>query len=68
MPTMTMFKSRIGSTSLTNGNGNLTETQKSTPASFWSKIRVNEWTFSMMLFIFSLAIIVIKLYLNYYGR
>ncbi|XP_012057181.1 PREDICTED: uncharacterized protein LOC105620288 [Atta cephalotes] len=68
MPTMTMFKSRIGSTSLTNGNGNLTETQKSMPASFWSRIRVNEWTFSLMLFIFSLAIIVIKLYLNYYGK
>ncbi|XP_018357779.1 PREDICTED: uncharacterized protein LOC108757742 isoform X2 [Trachymyrmex cornetzi] len=68
MPTMTMFKSRIGSTPLTNGSGNLAETQKSTPARLWSRIRVNEWTFSLMLFTFSLAIIVAKLYLNYCGK
>ncbi|XP_018346872.1 PREDICTED: uncharacterized protein LOC108751279 [Trachymyrmex septentrionalis] len=68
MPTMTMFKSRIGSTPLTNGSGNLAETQKSTSANLWSRIRVNEWTFSLMLFTFSLAIIVAKLYLNYCGK
>ncbi|XP_018396979.1 PREDICTED: uncharacterized protein LOC108775187 [Cyphomyrmex costatus] len=65
MPTMTMFKSRIGSTPLTNGNGNLAEIQKSTPARLWSKIRMNEWTFSLTLFTFSLAIIVGKLFMNY---
>ncbi|KYN01266.1 hypothetical protein ALC62_07885 [Cyphomyrmex costatus] len=60
-----MFKSRIGSTPLTNGNGNLAEIQKSTPARLWSKIRMNEWTFSLTLFTFSLAIIVGKLFMNY---
>ncbi|KYQ48059.1 hypothetical protein ALC60_13019 [Trachymyrmex zeteki] len=66
--TMTIFKSRIGSTPLTNGNGNLAETQKSMPARLWSSIRLNEWTFTLMLFTFSLTIIVGKLYMNYYGK
>ncbi|XP_028048120.2 uncharacterized protein LOC105828928 [Monomorium pharaonis] len=57
----------FGPTSLTNGNGSLAETRaKTTPATrFWSKIRLNEWTFSLSLFAFSLAIVLGKLYVNY---
>ncbi|XP_011636295.1 uncharacterized protein LOC105426670 [Pogonomyrmex barbatus] len=65
--TTTMFGTRTGTTSLTNGNGSLAETQKATPARFWSKIRMTEWTFSLSLLALSLAIVLGKLYVNY-GR
>ncbi|XP_011170643.3 ADP-ribosylation factor-like protein 6-interacting protein 6 isoform X2 [Solenopsis invicta] len=68
MTTTTTFEQRrmFDSTSLTNGNGTLAGIEKAAPASrFWAKIRVNEWTFSLMLFAFSLAIVLAKLYVNY---
>ncbi|XP_011696804.1 PREDICTED: uncharacterized protein LOC105455283 [Wasmannia auropunctata] len=67
--TTTMFKPRFSSTLLTNGSGELAgenaETRKAAPARFWARIRLDEWTFSLSLFAFSLAIVLGKLYVNY---
>lgn len=56
----------FGATSLTNGNGSLDPgIRRAAPARLWAQIRLNEWTFSLSLFAFSLAIVLGKLYVNY---
>ncbi|XP_077275231.1 uncharacterized protein LOC143904424 [Temnothorax americanus] len=61
----TTFEPTIGSSLLTNGDSSLAESRKATPARLWTKVRVDEWTFSLSLFAFSLAIVLGKLYVNY---
>ncbi|XP_011261639.1 uncharacterized protein LOC105254573 isoform X2 [Camponotus floridanus] len=62
----TMFERKKDTMGLTNGNGNLAEDiQKEKPTRFWTKIHLNEWTFSLSLLVLSLFIVIGKLYANY---
>lgn len=64
--TTTMFERKSDSMLLTNGSGNLVgDIRKEEPARFWTKIRLNEWTFSLSLLGLSLSIVIGKLYANY---
>ncbi|XP_072749424.1 uncharacterized protein [Anoplolepis gracilipes] len=67
MTTTTMiFERKSDSMLLTNGNGSLSEDiRKEKPARFWTKVRLNEWTFSLSLLALSLSIVIGKLYANY---
>ncbi|XP_032667919.1 ADP-ribosylation factor-like protein 6-interacting protein 6 [Odontomachus brunneus] len=50
----------------TNGNGSFAAAVVTEePATFWRKLRVNEWTVSVSLFLFSLSMTLGKLYFNY---
>ncbi|XP_025158900.1 uncharacterized protein LOC105191094 isoform X2 [Harpegnathos saltator] len=50
----------------TNGNGNFAAAvMDEKPTTFWRKLRINEWTFSVSLFLFSLSMTLGKLYFNY---
>ncbi|XP_070166474.1 uncharacterized protein [Polyergus mexicanus] len=64
--TTTTFERKSDSMLLTNGSGNLVgDIRKDEPARFWTKIRLNEWTFSLSLLGLSLSIVIGKLYANY---
>lgn len=61
----TMFERKNDSMGLTNGNGNLAENIQKEKPRFWTKIHLNEWTFSLSLLALSLFIVIGKLYANY---
>lgn len=67
MTTTTLLERKSDSMLLTNGNSNRVgdEIRKEEPARFWTKIRLNEWTFSLSLLGLSLSIVIGKLYANY---
>ncbi|KAL6444870.1 hypothetical protein ACFW04_002117 [Cataglyphis niger] len=67
MTTTTLLGRKSDSMLLTNGNSNRVgdEIRKEESARFWTKIRLNEWTFSLSLLGLSLSIVIGKLYANY---
>ena len=48
-----------------NGQNGYSRPVKTETSHFWDKIQINEWTFSLFLFVLSLSITVGKLYINY---
>lgn len=46
---------------------NVTATNKNdaAPMRLWNKLQINEWSFSFLLFLMSLTIVLGKLYINY---
>ncbi|XP_076165704.1 uncharacterized protein LOC143145827 [Ptiloglossa arizonensis] len=49
-----------------NGTNKLVKDKNcATPARIWKKFQINEWTFSFLLFVMSVSIVLGKLYVNY---
>lgn len=49
-----------------NGTKSLaTNESYNAPSRLWKRLQMNEWTFSLLLFLFSLSIVLGKLYINY---
>ncbi|KAL0131669.1 hypothetical protein PUN28_002897 [Cardiocondyla obscurior] len=62
--TESTFNPKITSSPMTNGSGSH-DYRKAAPVRLWSRIGVNEWSFSLSLFALSLAVVLSKLYINY---